>query len=153
MRINILILIVLIYTCIPAQAADLYISCDDISFIEILKTPPMMTVPMEGINGSCKGNDCFLSYIHLKKQIINTFYIKVKELGVGGIIKNIKVGEKNIVSNFTIDFIPCSENFYRKISDLSAYSKYEDAEERASSICPGKQIKYTGVMGKKSNSN
>jgi hypothetical protein len=143
MQINILVLLT-IFCIIPAdiRAADIHISCDYVDWIEIGKSPPgVIFTEHDKFRGNCSEN-CFMIGVFLTNNGTKLLHTQLKD--VIGQAPNIYIGEELIYFGFSFDFVYPIE-FLNNIVDLSVFSKYEEAEARASAICSKKPVKYTGV--------
>jgi hypothetical protein len=149
MLIRILILSIFVFiTPNNINAADIRIQCDDVDWIEVVKTPFNVLILADKFRGACR-KDCFLLSIHLTNKGFTEFYTQLSE-SIGQ-TPDIYIGEKLVFFEILIDFIPPVEFFKdnREVNDMSTFAEYEEAEKRAFTICPGKLVKYTGVMGEK----
>jgi hypothetical protein len=154
MRINIIVILsIIFFVTSSVNAVEVNISCDDIDFIELSKSPPGMPFS-KGFFGSCI-EDCFMITAHLTDsgtKYISTYIKKIYKNPYTIYIGKIKIlSISHIIGEKYAELLPIE--YMNKVSDQWIFSQCSEARERASSICPGKQIKYTGVMGKKSNSN
>ena len=144
-----LILLLIIFT-VPtfSQAADIHLSCEDVDWIEVSKTPPGLAMPMEGVRGSCNGKDCLLLTLHLTSKGGASFYRQA--FNFDGQTPNIRIGKELIMFGVPLSsasLVPIE--FYSRIGDWSAFSDTKEAIARAFAICSEKSVKYTGVIGEK----
>ena len=141
-------IIYLIHHIIPQQvyAADLYIPCNNIEWIEVIKTTPGIPIKMDGIRGTCNGKDCFMIGMHLTSDGRADIHAQLPDV-VGQRI-NIFIGEELIFKEAVFEYIPPVE-FLRTAADRTAFSEYGEAIDRAAAICPKALVKYTGIMGKR----